>query len=172
MGPGAGTGGLGWPAMLFVLPKGDNLLGRSTVKGEMLWGPMPLAMSISTHVEPGLALVTPTSPGSTDASSPQGCILQEHFDARLHLEAEVIFYGVKGCSRGHPSTSATHIIHLQPEPRYHTVPVVGPQGGGWDMLGNAWEGVGVSNRQTPHPSPHPSPPLHPKVGTGPTGMGC
>ncbi|XP_035745860.1 endoglin [Egretta garzetta] len=51
-----------------------------------------------------------------DASSPQGCILQEHFDARLHLEAEVIFYGVKGCSRGHPSTSATHIIHLQPEP--------------------------------------------------------
>ncbi|NXK04519.1 EGLN protein, partial [Herpetotheres cachinnans] len=52
-----------------------------------------------------------------DASSPPDCIPQEHFNAMLHLETEVFFYGMKGCSRGDAqSTRAAHIIRLQPEP--------------------------------------------------------
>ncbi|KAM9271524.1 endoglin [Morus bassanus] len=52
-----------------------------------------------------------------DASSPLDCIPQEHFDAMLHLETEVFFHGVKGCSRRDAqSTRAAHIIRLQPEP--------------------------------------------------------
>lgn len=68
---------------------------------------------------------------STDASSPPECIPQERFDAMLHLETEVFFHGVKGCSRGDTqSTRAAHIVRLQPEPRYHAVPAVGPPGVG------------------------------------------
>ncbi|NXT49122.1 EGLN protein, partial [Pluvianellus socialis] len=53
-----------------------------------------------------------------DASSPPDCVPQEGFDAVLHLEAEVFFHGVKGCSRGDAqSTRAAHIIRLQPQPR-------------------------------------------------------
>ncbi|NXH57473.1 EGLN protein, partial [Rhabdornis inornatus] len=52
-----------------------------------------------------------------DAHSPPDCIPQEHFNAILHLEAEVFFHGVKGCSRSDAqSTRAAHIIHLQSEP--------------------------------------------------------
>ncbi|XP_074968185.1 endoglin [Phalacrocorax aristotelis] len=52
-----------------------------------------------------------------DASSPLDCIPQEHFDAMLHLETEVFFHGVKGCSRRDAqSTRVAHIIRLQPEP--------------------------------------------------------
>jgi len=78
-----------------------------------------------------------------------------------YLEAEVFFHGVKGCSRGDTqSTRAAHIVRLQPEPRYRVVPVVGPPRGAagrrdtwwdmrWDVLGDAGEGVGVSQRQRP-----------------------
>ncbi|NXV09098.1 EGLN protein, partial [Cettia cetti] len=52
-----------------------------------------------------------------DAHSPSECIPQEHFDAILHLETEVFFHGLKGCSRSDAqSTGAAHIIHLQSEP--------------------------------------------------------
>ncbi|NXB51571.1 EGLN protein, partial [Leucopsar rothschildi] len=52
-----------------------------------------------------------------DAYSPPDCIPQEHFNAILHLETEVFFHGVKGCSRSDAqNTRAAHIIHLQPEP--------------------------------------------------------
>ncbi|XP_014728629.1 PREDICTED: endoglin [Sturnus vulgaris] len=52
-----------------------------------------------------------------DAHSPPDCIPQEHFNAILHLETEVFFHGVKGCSRSDAqNTRAAHIIHLQPEP--------------------------------------------------------
>ncbi|NXQ61603.1 EGLN protein, partial [Anthoscopus minutus] len=52
-----------------------------------------------------------------DARSPPECTPQEHFNAILHLETEVFFHGVKGCSRSDAqSTRAAHIIHLQPEP--------------------------------------------------------
>ncbi|XP_010135205.1 PREDICTED: endoglin, partial [Buceros rhinoceros silvestris] len=52
-----------------------------------------------------------------DASSPPNCVPQEHFNATLHLETEVFFHGMKGCSRGDAqSTRAAHIVHLQPEP--------------------------------------------------------
>ncbi|NXT91040.1 EGLN protein, partial [Anhinga rufa] len=52
-----------------------------------------------------------------DANSPQNCSPQEHFDAMLHLETEVFFHDVKGCScRDAQSTRAAHIIHLQPKP--------------------------------------------------------
>ncbi|NXY25484.1 EGLN protein, partial [Atrichornis clamosus] len=52
-----------------------------------------------------------------DAGSPPECIPQEHFDAILHLETEVFFHGVKGCSHSDAqSTGVAHIIHLQPEP--------------------------------------------------------
>ncbi|XP_064891978.1 endoglin [Columba livia] len=58
-----------------------------------------------------------------DASSPPDCVPQEHFDASLHLETEVFFHGMKGCSRrdtqstrDNPSTRVAHIIRLQPEP--------------------------------------------------------
>ncbi|KAM6371918.1 endoglin [Pluvialis apricaria] len=54
-----------------------------------------------------------------DGSSPQDCIPQERFDAMPHLETEVFFHGVKGCSRGDAqSTRAAHIIRLQPEPSF------------------------------------------------------
>ncbi|XP_076211247.1 endoglin isoform X1 [Aptenodytes patagonicus] len=54
-----------------------------------------------------------------DASSPPECIPQERFDAMLHLETEVFFHGVKGCSRGDTqSTRAAHIVRLQPEPSF------------------------------------------------------
>ncbi|NXY64831.1 EGLN protein, partial [Callaeas wilsoni] len=52
-----------------------------------------------------------------DDHSPPECIPQEHFNAGLHLETEVFFHGVKGCSRSDAqSTRAAHIIHLQLEP--------------------------------------------------------
>uniref|UniRef100_A0A8C0VS33 Endoglin n=1 Tax=Cyanistes caeruleus TaxID=156563 RepID=A0A8C0VS33_CYACU len=52
-----------------------------------------------------------------DARSPPECTPQEHFNAVLHLETEVFFHGVKGCSRSDTqSTRAAHIIHLQSEP--------------------------------------------------------
>uniref|UniRef100_H0YZD8 Endoglin n=1 Tax=Taeniopygia guttata TaxID=59729 RepID=H0YZD8_TAEGU len=52
-----------------------------------------------------------------DASSPPDCVPQEHFNAMLHLETEVFFHGVKGCSRSDAqSTGAAHIIHFQSEP--------------------------------------------------------
>ncbi|NXW44360.1 EGLN protein, partial [Nyctiprogne leucopyga] len=52
-----------------------------------------------------------------DASSPLDCVPQERFDATSHLETEVFFHEVKGCSRGDTqSTRAAHIIRLQPEP--------------------------------------------------------
>ncbi|XP_058709695.1 endoglin isoform X1 [Poecile atricapillus] len=52
-----------------------------------------------------------------DARSPPECTPQEHFNAALHLETEVFFHGVKGCSRSDTqSTRAAHIIHLQSEP--------------------------------------------------------
>lgn len=74
-----------------------------------------------------------------------------------HLETEVFFHGVKGCSRGDAqSTRAAHIIRLQPEPRYGMVQVVGPLGWWdkwWDRLEDAWEGIGVSHRQSPPPHP-------------------
>uniref|UniRef100_A0A663FIY9 Endoglin n=1 Tax=Aquila chrysaetos chrysaetos TaxID=223781 RepID=A0A663FIY9_AQUCH len=51
------------------------------------------------------------------ADSPRDCVPQERFNATLHLETEVFFHGVKGCSRGDTqSTRAAHIIRLQPEP--------------------------------------------------------
>ncbi|NWX31794.1 EGLN protein, partial [Notiomystis cincta] len=52
-----------------------------------------------------------------DAHSPPECIPQEHFNAILHLETEVFFHGVKGCSGSDAqSTRAAHIVHLQSEP--------------------------------------------------------
>ncbi|OWK59791.1 Endoglin [Lonchura striata] len=52
-----------------------------------------------------------------DASSPPECVPQEHFNAIQHLETEVFFHGVKGCSRSDAqSTGAAHIIHFQSEP--------------------------------------------------------
>ncbi|XP_009952302.1 PREDICTED: endoglin, partial [Leptosomus discolor] len=54
-----------------------------------------------------------------DASSPLDCVPQEHFNAMLHLETEVVFHGVKGCSCGDTqSTRAAHIIRLQPQPSF------------------------------------------------------
>uniref|UniRef100_A0A8B9G1L6 Endoglin n=1 Tax=Amazona collaria TaxID=241587 RepID=A0A8B9G1L6_9PSIT len=54
-----------------------------------------------------------------DPASPLDCIPQEHFNATLHLETEVFFHGMKGCSRGDTqSTRAAHIIRLQPEPSF------------------------------------------------------
>ncbi|XP_032933680.1 endoglin [Catharus ustulatus] len=51
-----------------------------------------------------------------DAHSPPVCIPQEHFNATLHLETEVLFHGMKGCSRSDAqSTRAAHIIQLQSE---------------------------------------------------------
>ncbi|NWU53581.1 EGLN protein, partial [Dromas ardeola] len=56
-----------------------------------------------------------------DAGSPPKCVPQEHFNAMPHLETEVFFHGVKGCSRGDAqSTRAAHIVHLQPE---HSFPI-------------------------------------------------
>ncbi|NXX21917.1 EGLN protein, partial [Podargus strigoides] len=52
-----------------------------------------------------------------DAGSPLDCVPQERFDATPHLETEVFFHGVKGCShRDAQSTRAAHIIRLQPQP--------------------------------------------------------
>ncbi|KAM6315999.1 endoglin [Podargus strigoides] len=52
-----------------------------------------------------------------DAGSPLDCVPQERFDATPHLETEVFFHGVKGCSRRDAqSTRAAHIIRLQPQP--------------------------------------------------------
>ncbi|XP_056360918.1 endoglin isoform X2 [Oenanthe melanoleuca] len=52
-----------------------------------------------------------------DAHSPPECVPQEPFNAVQHLETEVFFHGVKGCSRSDTqSTRAAHIIHLQSEP--------------------------------------------------------
>lgn len=75
---------------------------------------------------------------SIDPASPPDCIPQERFDATLHLETEVFFHGMKGCSRGDTqSTRAAHIIRLQPEPRYHTRDPWGGREGGrcLEMLG-------------------------------------
>ncbi|XP_010185792.1 PREDICTED: endoglin, partial [Mesitornis unicolor] len=53
-----------------------------------------------------------------DRGSPPDCIPQERFDATSHLETEVFFHGMKGCSLEDAQiTRAAHIIHLQPEPR-------------------------------------------------------
>ncbi|NXT24889.1 EGLN protein, partial [Syrrhaptes paradoxus] len=54
-----------------------------------------------------------------DAGSPPDCVPQERFNAALHLKTEVVFHGVKGCSRGDAqSTRAAHIVRLQPEPSF------------------------------------------------------
>ncbi|NWV26955.1 EGLN protein, partial [Origma solitaria] len=54
-----------------------------------------------------------------DARNPPECVPQEHFNAVLHLEAELFFHGVKGCSRSDAqSTRAAHIVHLQSEPSF------------------------------------------------------
>lgn len=58
MGLGASTGGLEWAGMVFLLQKGDNLLGQSTFPREMPWGLMPLALSVSPSAEPSLILIT------------------------------------------------------------------------------------------------------------------
>ncbi|NXN80262.1 EGLN protein, partial [Bombycilla garrulus] len=59
-----------------------------------------------------------------DARSPPECIPQEHFNAILHLETEVVFHGVKGCSHSDTqSTRAAHIIHVQSEPSSHITQV-------------------------------------------------
>ncbi|NXS95864.1 EGLN protein, partial [Jacana jacana] len=51
-----------------------------------------------------------------DASRHTECIPKEHFNAMPHLETEVFFHGVKGCSLGDAqSTRAAHIVRLQPE---------------------------------------------------------
>ncbi|KAM6296921.1 endoglin [Aegotheles albertisi] len=52
-----------------------------------------------------------------DATSPPHCIPQESFEAAPHLETEVFFHGLKGCSRGDAQgTRAAHIVHLQHQP--------------------------------------------------------
>ncbi|NWH67743.1 EGLN protein, partial [Geococcyx californianus] len=52
-----------------------------------------------------------------DSGSPPDCVPQESFDAAPHLETEVIFHEVKGCSQGDAQgPSVAHIIRLQPEP--------------------------------------------------------
>ncbi|NWI64638.1 EGLN protein, partial [Todus mexicanus] len=52
-----------------------------------------------------------------DAGSPPHCVPRDGFDAGPHLETEVFFYGMKGCSRRDAQgTSAAHIVRLQPEP--------------------------------------------------------
>ncbi|NXG17523.1 EGLN protein, partial [Grallaria varia] len=52
-----------------------------------------------------------------DGSSPPTCNPQDHFNAMLHLETEVSFHGVKGCSRSDAqSTRVAHIIHVLSEP--------------------------------------------------------
>ncbi|KAM6399930.1 endoglin [Rhynochetos jubatus] len=59
-----------------------------------------------------------------DASSPPECIPQDHFDATPHLETEVIFHGMKGCSPGGTqSTRVAHIVRLEPEPSFPVVEV-------------------------------------------------
>ncbi|NXV36363.1 EGLN protein, partial [Rissa tridactyla] len=56
-----------------------------------------------------------------DAGSPPECVPQERFNAMPHLETEVFFHGVKGCSRRDAqSTRAAHIVRLQPE---HSFPI-------------------------------------------------
>ncbi|PKU31629.1 endoglin [Limosa lapponica baueri] len=51
-----------------------------------------------------------------DASKHPECIPKEHFNAMPHLETEVFFHGMKGCSRGDAqSTGAAHIVRLQAE---------------------------------------------------------
>ncbi|NXV49428.1 EGLN protein, partial [Uria aalge] len=56
-----------------------------------------------------------------DTGSPPKCIPQERFNAMPHLETEVFFHRVKGCSRGDAqSTRAAHIVRLQPE---HSFPI-------------------------------------------------
>ncbi|NXW38647.1 EGLN protein, partial [Phaetusa simplex] len=56
-----------------------------------------------------------------DTGSPPKCVPQERFNAMPHLETEVFFHGVKGCSRGDAqSTRAAHIVRLQPE---HSFPI-------------------------------------------------
>ncbi|XP_067165014.1 LOW QUALITY PROTEIN: endoglin [Apteryx mantelli] len=51
-----------------------------------------------------------------DSGSPEECVPQERFNATQHLETEVFFRGVKGCSSGTAeSTRAAHIVRLQPE---------------------------------------------------------
>lgn len=52
------TGGLEWAGMVFLFQKGDNLLGQSTFPREMLWGLIPLVLSISPPTEPSLTLMT------------------------------------------------------------------------------------------------------------------
>ncbi|NWW49386.1 EGLN protein, partial [Pedionomus torquatus] len=51
-----------------------------------------------------------------DANRHPDCIPKEHFNAMPHLETEVFFHGVKGCSHGDAqSTRAAHIVQLRPE---------------------------------------------------------
>ncbi|NWR81177.1 EGLN protein, partial [Centropus unirufus] len=52
-----------------------------------------------------------------DAGSPPDCVPRENFDAAPHLEAEVFFHGVKGCSQGDAqSARAAHIVRMRAEP--------------------------------------------------------
>uniref|UniRef100_A0A8C3JH70 Endoglin n=1 Tax=Calidris pygmaea TaxID=425635 RepID=A0A8C3JH70_9CHAR len=51
-----------------------------------------------------------------DANKHPECIPKEHFNAMPHLETEVFFHGMKGCSRGDAqSAGAAHIVRLQAE---------------------------------------------------------
>lgn len=45
--------------MIFLFQKSNNLLEKSTFPGEMPWGLMSLALSISSPTEPSLTLMTP-----------------------------------------------------------------------------------------------------------------
>ena len=62
-----------------------------------------------------------------DSSSPLNCVPQKDFDATPHLEAEVLFREVKGCTSSSVyNARAAHIVHLLHKPRYW--------GGGQDLL--------------------------------------
>ncbi|NWX90761.1 EGLN protein, partial [Nothoprocta pentlandii] len=51
-----------------------------------------------------------------DGGGPEECVPRERFNAAPHLEAEVFFRGMKGCSSGAAEGArAAHIIRLQPE---------------------------------------------------------
>ncbi|XP_009874609.1 PREDICTED: endoglin, partial [Apaloderma vittatum] len=54
---------------------------------------------------------------TVNADSPSECVPQGEFNAMPHLETEVVFHEVKGCSRGDAqSTKAAHIVRLDPKP--------------------------------------------------------
>ncbi|XP_062446619.1 endoglin [Rhea pennata] len=48
-----------------------------------------------------------------DSGSPEECVPQERFNATQHLETEVFFHGMKGCSSGTAKSTRAHIVRLQ-----------------------------------------------------------